>query len=170
VISRRELFGVTAGLTSVRCLRGKYAQQPVSPVKADNVVVSVVVTDGYARYVNGLKPSDFRVFEDDILQKISTFAEGSKPPLLLNDDGTTKPPVNPKSADEAGKAGTDPPARKSDELENSYTITYSPDPSNHNEGFRTIKIEIATDVYKRWRVRARPGYRPKKRIPVMEGR
>jgi len=46
-----------------------------------------------------------------------------------------------------------------EDLGNSYTITYYPQP-NPNEGFRKISVEIVTDVGKKYRVRARPGYRP----------
>jgi Ca-activated chloride channel family protein len=46
-----------------------------------------------------------------------------------------------------------------EDLGNSYTITYYPQP-NPNEGFRKINVEIVTDVGKKFRVRARPGYRP----------
>ena len=126
MISRRDFFAVTAALASEQCVCG---QTPP-------VVVGIVVTDTRAHYINGLKASDFRIFEDDIPQKIATFSVGGKP---------------------------DPQAPTNDELENSYTITYLPNPSNHNEGFRIIKVEIVPDVYKRWRVKARPGYRPEKR-------
>lgn len=47
-----------------------------------------------------------------------------------------------------------------EDLGNSYTITYYPQP-NPNEGFRKINIEIASDVGHKYRVRARPGYRPR---------
>jgi VWFA-related protein len=45
-------------------------------------------------------------------------------------------------------------------LGNSYTVTYYPQ-SNPNEGFRKISVEIVSDVGKKLRVRARPGYRPR---------
>jgi Ca-activated chloride channel homolog len=63
----------------------------VFKVKVDMVVLSYTVTDSKGRYINGLKPTDFRVLEDGISQKISTFAEGSKPPLQVMDDGSTRP-------------------------------------------------------------------------------
>ena len=47
-----------------------------------------------------------------------------------------------------------------EDLGNSYTITYYPAP-NPNEGFRKITVEITSDPGKRYRVRARPGYRPR---------
>ena len=131
MISIRDLFGVTAVLTSVKWLHGQNA----SPV-----VVSLVVTDRYGRFVNGLKLSDFRVFEDNIPQTIFTFV-GSRP----------KPP--------------DPRVPQNDAADNSYTVTYYPDPSNHNPGFRKIKVDIVADNGRSWRVRHRPGYRPDNRIP-----
>ena len=45
------------------------------------VVLSFTVTDSQGQYVNGLKPNDFKIFEDGILQKVTTFAEGAKPPV-----------------------------------------------------------------------------------------
>ncbi len=47
-----------------------------------------------------------------------------------------------------------------EDLGNSYTVTYYPQP-NPNEGFRKITVEIASDVGKKYRVRASPGYRPR---------
>src|SRR5215467_674797 len=47
-----------------------------------------------------------------------------------------------------------------EDLGNSYTITYYPQP-NPNESFRRITVEITTDTGKKYRVRARPGYRPR---------
>ena len=47
-----------------------------------------------------------------------------------------------------------------EDLGNSYTVTYYPQ-QNPNEGFRKIGIEIVSDVGKKYRIRARPGYRPR---------
>ena len=55
------------------------------------VVLSFQVTDNKGHYVNGLKPTDFRIFEDGILQQIATFAEGAKAPLAVAEDGSTRP-------------------------------------------------------------------------------
>jgi len=57
------------------------------------VVLSFQVTDSKGHYVNGLKPTDFKIFEDGIQQSISTFAEGAKAPLQVSEDGSTKPIV-----------------------------------------------------------------------------
>src|SRR5947209_941687 len=71
-----------------------FAQEPPTPVfksKVDLVVLTFTVTDNKGKYVNGLKPSDFKVLEDGIQQKLATFAEGSKPPQQILADGTTRP-------------------------------------------------------------------------------
>ncbi len=60
------------------------------------VVLSYQVTDSKNHYINGLKPTDFRIYEDGILQKISTFAEGAKAPLAVGEDGSTRPMLDAK--------------------------------------------------------------------------
>jgi Ca-activated chloride channel homolog len=47
-----------------------------------------------------------------------------------------------------------------EDLGNSYTVTYYPQP-NPNEGFRKISVEIVSDTAKKYRLRYRPGYRPR---------
>ena len=46
-----------------------------------------------------------------------------------------------------------------EDLGNSYTVSYYPQ-ANPNEGFRKIAVEITSDAGKKYRVQARPGYRP----------
>jgi len=65
--------------------------RPIFRVKVDMVVLGFTVTDNKGRYVNGLKPKDFRILEDGIQQKLATFAEGNKPPLHVAEDGSTQP-------------------------------------------------------------------------------
>ena len=67
--------------------------RPVFRVKVDMVVLSYTVTDSKGKYINGLKPKDFKVTEDGIVQKLATFAEGNKPPVQVNEDGTIKGPT-----------------------------------------------------------------------------
>src|SRR5947209_9471977 len=68
-----------------------YAQdRPVFRVKVDMVVLGFTVTNSKGQYVNGLKPKDFRILEDGIVQKVATFAEGNKPPVQVLEDGTTQ--------------------------------------------------------------------------------
>src|SRR3954463_15942857 len=78
--------------------------RPVFRVKVDMVVLGFTVTDNKGRYVNGLKPKDFRILEDGIVQKVATFAEGNKPPLHIMDDGSTAPVVVSKGVDERSDA------------------------------------------------------------------
>ncbi len=65
--------------------------RPTFSVKVDMVVLSFQVTDNKGKYVNNLKPKDFRILEDGIPQKIATFGEGSKPPMRVAEDGTVRP-------------------------------------------------------------------------------
>ena len=85
--------------------------RPTFRVKVDMVVLSFTVTDSKGHYINGLKPSDFRVTEDGIVQKINTFGEGSKPPLQVLEDGTTRP-LNANIPGVPGAEGK--PAERSD--------------------------------------------------------
>ena len=85
------------------------AQEPKTPVfrtKVDLVVLSFTVTDSKGHYINGLKPGEFRILEDGIVEKISTFAEGNKPPVQVNEDGTVRPLIG--SSDEGSKPGINP--------------------------------------------------------------
>ena len=84
-------------------------ERPVFRVKVDMVVLSFTVQDSKGGYRNGLKPSDFRVLEDGIVQKLATFAEGNRPALQVNDDGTTRPLIAGEGGS-PGKPGLDPRA------------------------------------------------------------
>ncbi len=102
-ITRRGFFGATAGGLLLRAQDG---QRPIFRVKVDMVVLNFQVTDSKNKYINGLKPTDFRIYEDGILQKLSTFAEGANPPMAVNADGTTRPMLD---ANKEGVAGMDKP-------------------------------------------------------------
>jgi VWFA-related protein len=94
-----SVFGLLTGLlgcllvmptTSFRL----HAQEPdpsIFHVKVDMVVLGFTVTDTKGKYVNGLKPKDFKVYEDELPEKPATFAEGDHPPLQVLDSGETKP-------------------------------------------------------------------------------
>ncbi len=49
----------------------------VVKTRVDLVLLSVAVTDHSGHYIKGLKPSDFRIFEDGVPQKLALFSEGS---------------------------------------------------------------------------------------------
>jgi Ca-activated chloride channel family protein len=84
-------------------------ERPIFRVKVDMVVLSFTVTDRKGGYINGLKPTDFRITEDGIVQKLATFAEGNRPALQVNDDGTTRPLIGGENG-APGKPGLDPRA------------------------------------------------------------
>jgi Ca-activated chloride channel family protein len=104
LISRRGFLGMAAGMPLLRAQEG---QRPVFRVKVDMVVLSFNVTDSHNHYINGLKNTDFKIYEDGILQKISTFAEGTKPPLQVMDDGSTRPIIVGETVPASGKPGID---------------------------------------------------------------
>ncbi len=60
-------------------------------VKVDMVVLSFTVTDQKGKYVNGLKPSEVKVYEDDIPQKVASFGEGTRAPVQVLANGETRP-------------------------------------------------------------------------------
>src|ERR1017187_9335192 len=88
-ISRRGFRAMTAGGAVMRAQDS--GQRPIFRVKVDMVVLSFQVTDNKSHYINGLKPTDFRILEDGILQQIATFSEGAKAPLAVSEDGATRP-------------------------------------------------------------------------------
>ncbi len=48
----------------------------VYKVRVDLVLLSVAVTDHGGHYIKGLKPADFRIYEDGVPQKLALFSEG----------------------------------------------------------------------------------------------
>ncbi|MCC6262130.1 MAG: VWA domain-containing protein [Bryobacterales bacterium] len=78
---------------------------PVFRVDTNLVVLTFTVTDGKGRYVNGLKPSEFRILEDGIIQKIATFSEGNLPAMRVKQDGSLEPIVPVRAAGPAPAAG-----------------------------------------------------------------
>jgi VWFA-related protein len=88
MVTRRSFLGAATGGALLRAQEGP---RPVFRIKVDMVVHSFTVTDSRNRYITALKPGDFRIYEDGILQKISTFAEGARPPLAVGEDGSTRP-------------------------------------------------------------------------------
>ena len=86
------------GLGAGFWVRAQDQSQSTFHVKVDMVVLSFTVTDQKGKYVNGLKPRDFRVFEDEIPQKVATFAEGNRAPLQVMDDGQTRPLRGPTAS------------------------------------------------------------------------
>ena len=102
----RSLWLLLILCACVHC--GAIAQEPVNShirVVVDLVQLNVAVTDSRGNYVTGLKPSDFRVMEDGIPQKISTFAEGNEPTRRLTDERPAETEAANTSVQEVQPAG-----------------------------------------------------------------
>jgi Ca-activated chloride channel homolog len=108
VRNKRVIIFTAAALTVGGVWLWAQERTPVFRSKVDLVVLSFTVTDSKGRYINGLKPSDFRILEDGITEKISTFAEGSKPAMQVGDDGGLRELAAGGGAEGPGKAGIDP--------------------------------------------------------------
>ena len=70
--ARRISIPAIAGILTLSSLLvfAQDASRPVFRVKVDMVVLGFTVTDSKGRYINGLKPKDFRIMEDTIVQKL----------------------------------------------------------------------------------------------------
>jgi VWFA-related protein len=106
-LTRRSLLGAGTAVALLRPALRAQDTRPTFRVKVDMVVLSFTVTDSKGRYVNGLKPSEFRILEDGIPQKVSTFAEGSKPPLQVVEGGATRPLATTEADASRGGISTD---------------------------------------------------------------
>ena len=64
--------------------KAQTGNRPLFRANVEMVVVTFSVRDGKGRPVHGLQPNDLHVFEDGVLQKIASFAEGSRPAVHLS--------------------------------------------------------------------------------------
>ncbi len=84
-------------------------QSPLFRVEVDLVVLNVTVTDRRGRYIQGLGPDDFRVFEDGIEQNVSSFGEGNAAPVQISEikrrEIDAKPETQESTAPEMALAG-----------------------------------------------------------------
>jgi VWFA-related protein len=70
-------------------------------VVVNMVQLNVAVTDKKGNYVTGLKPQDFQILEDGLIEKPATFAEGNEPARNLGE--SNQDPGSPaKAAEQAG--------------------------------------------------------------------
>lgn len=88
-IRRLLFFAPMVGFGAVLCAGlvclAQQGRETVFRVHVDMVVLTYTVTDNKGNYVTGLSPSDFRILEDNIPQKIATFSEGTKPMIVLDE-------------------------------------------------------------------------------------
>lgn len=77
-------------------------ENPDIHVVVNMVQLNVAVTDKKGNYVTGLKPSDFAILEDGIVEKTATFAEGDGPTHNLSvvegPDAPAGPALNSSAA------------------------------------------------------------------------
>ena len=106
VLSTCLIAALAAGLW----LRAQEPDQTTFHVKVDMVVLSFTVLDQKNKYVNGLKPKDFKIYEDEIGQKVATFAEGSRSPMQVLDNGEMRPMRASAEAAPAGNVPANPDA------------------------------------------------------------
>src|ERR1700755_1095870 len=68
---------------------GGAAQDDSSRIRVSVVLVqlNIAVTDNKGNYVSGLRPEDFSITEDKIVEKASTFEDGNGPTMRLVDNG-----------------------------------------------------------------------------------
>jgi len=60
-------------------------ESPDFHVVVNMVQLNVAVTDKSGKYITGLRPKDFAISEDGILEKTATFAEGNEPARSLRE-------------------------------------------------------------------------------------
>jgi len=63
------------------------AQSPDIHVVVNMVQLNVAVTDKNGNYITGLKPKDFVIYEDGIMEKSATFAEGDEAARRVGENG-----------------------------------------------------------------------------------
>ncbi|HWP84978.1 MAG TPA: VWA domain-containing protein [Terriglobia bacterium] len=61
------------------------SESPVFRVEVDMVLLQVAVTDNKGNYVTGLRPWDFKIYEDGVEQRIATFGEGNEVPRSISE-------------------------------------------------------------------------------------
>ena len=104
-IGKKWKLALVVGAVTTAVLIAQEAQRPLFRVKVDMVVLTFTVTDNRGRYINGLKPGDFRILEDGIVEKVATFSEGNKPAVQVLPDGGVRPIV---PTEESGGAAPGP--------------------------------------------------------------
>jgi VWFA-related protein len=93
----KKLFLVT--LISLGLLGGQTALKaqdaPDLHVVVNMVQLNVAVTDKNGNYITGLRPQDFAIAEDGILEKVATFGEGDQPVRNISELAEQDPPAVP---------------------------------------------------------------------------
>lgn len=70
-------------------------ESPNLRVEVNLVQLNVAVTDKNGNYITGLRPKDFAITEDGILETTATFAEGNEPAIRLSEPGAQDSTAGP---------------------------------------------------------------------------
>ena len=73
-------------------------ESPDLHVVVNMVQLNVAVTDKNGRYITGLRPKDFAIVEDGILERAATFAEGNEPARSLSEFADSESSAGPVAA------------------------------------------------------------------------
>lgn len=139
-ISRRGMLLAPLGLAAASKASG---QAFTYDSQLNVAVVNFTVTDRAGRQILGLRPSEIRVFEDDVPQSIAIFAESGKPAVAVGE--LTEPGLSARQFD----------AMREPE---SYTVAYRPSAIDQPAAFRKIRIGVVRAESGSWRVKHRAGY------------
>ena len=77
--------------------------QPDIQVFVNMVQLNVAITDNKGEYVTKLRPEDFEIREDGIIQKLATFEEGTEPTRRVLENGTSVPIPDSNAAVDTAK-------------------------------------------------------------------
>ncbi len=106
MLSRLSLLAVLSlGLVVANQTPAVAQDNPDIHVVVNMVQLNVAVTDKKGNYITGLKPSDFAIVEDGIVEKPATFGEGNEPVRILA-EGAGGPPADKELAGQAQGATT----------------------------------------------------------------
>jgi len=104
-MARMLFLCFSLGLFVVVAIGAKAQESPDLHVVVNMVQLNVAVTDKNGDYVTGLRPKDFVIVEDEIAEKVATFAEGNEPAYGLTESAqperSTIPPgdsISPRSS------------------------------------------------------------------------
>ncbi len=76
---------IPIGIAAERDRHAKRQESPNFHVVVNMVQLNVAVTDKKGNYITGLRPQDFTIVEDGIVEKTATFAEGNEPARSLSE-------------------------------------------------------------------------------------
>lgn len=84
---KKSSLSLLIAVSVVFAARVKVSAQtgPDIHVTVNMVQLNVAVTDKKGNYITGLQPKDFAIYEDGIMEKPATFAEGNEPARNLGD-------------------------------------------------------------------------------------